>query len=223
MKAPVYGQLSTGAQLSASNAMVSRWARLVLAVSYFVALIAWEVWDFYWSDPAALVLSLLTMAYLALIVSVYLRRGPDEPLRRADWVAQTVAVLGANLLIPLSLLPSQSTGLETSAVVLSIVGLAVSFWAIWHLGPAFSIVPEARRTIQTGPYRWVRHPLYLAGLLIGMGLLAARFSPAALGLFLGFACCQALRMAYEEDILADRLPEYRDYQRRTWVLLPHIF
>ena len=165
----------------------------------------------------------LAVAYLALIVSTYLRRGPDAPLRRGDWLAQVVAALGANLLIPLSLLPEQSPGLGAAAVAASVAGLGFSTWAVWHLGTAFSIVPEARRLVQTGPYRWVRHPLYLAGFIIGLALLAANFSPPALGLFLGFAGCQALRMACEEDLLARAFPEYDEYRRHTWVLLPYVY
>ncbi|MDO8690779.1 MAG: isoprenylcysteine carboxylmethyltransferase family protein [Dehalococcoidia bacterium] len=201
----------------------ARWLRFGLGLAYFAGLIAWEVWDRYWDDPLALFLSLLTLAYLVLIVSCYLRRGPDKPLRRADWLAQIVAVLGANMLAPISMLPSTSSGAETFALASSIVGLAVSFWAVWHLGPAFSIVPEVRTLVRSGPYRWIRHPLYLAGFLIGLGLLAATLSPAAIGLFLGFAGCQALRMGYEEEILAAKLPEYREYRRRTWALLPYVF
>jgi protein-S-isoprenylcysteine O-methyltransferase Ste14 len=102
-------------------------------------------------------------------------------------------------------------------------GLAFSFWAVWHLGTAFSIVPEARKLVRTGPYRWIRHPLYLAGYLIGLGLLAVKFSPAAIGLFLGFAVSQGLRMVYEEQVLSAALPEYREYRRRTWALVPYVF
>ncbi|MCL4369175.1 MAG: isoprenylcysteine carboxylmethyltransferase family protein [Actinobacteria bacterium] len=222
VKAPASYRGNPGLGLQVEGTDLQRWGRFGVAVAYFLGLIAWEVWDFYWSDPAALFLSLLTIAYLLLIVTAYLRRGPDEPLGRGDWGAQLAALLGANLLTPLSLLPGGSSGLETLAVLASIAGLALSFWAVWHLGPAFSIVPEARRAVQTGPYRWVRHPLYLAGFVIGLGLLVAGFSPAALGLFLGFAGCQALRMGYEEDLLADRVPEYREYRQRTWALLPFI-
>lgn len=197
-------------------------ARYGMAVAYFAGLIAWEVWAAGWSDPWGAALSLVTLAYLILVMATYLRRGPDVPLRRGDWLAQLVAALGANLLIPLSLLPAQFPGLESMAVLASLAGLGFSFWAVWHLGTAFSIVPEARRLVQTGPYRWIRHPLYLAGFVIGLGLLMVSFSPPALGLFIAFTGCQCLRMEYEEEVLAEALPGYRDYRCRTWALLPRI-
>lgn len=184
---------------------------------------AWEAMDVDLTDPGALILGGVTLTYLALIVLAYVRRGAVEPRGRGGWTDQVIALLGANLLAPLSLLPVRSEALETLAVGLSILGLGLSFWAVWHLRPAFSIVPEARRLIMTGPYRWVRHPLYLAGFAIGLGLLASRLSPAGLGLFIGFAYCQAWRMASEERLLAEHFPEYRQYQQRTWSLLPHVF
>ena len=223
MKASQPFRLFPSAPLAFGWFSPGRWVRFGVSLCYFAGLIAWELSESYWSDPAALLLSLLTVAYLVLIVGSYLRRGPDVPLRRGDWIAQVVALLGANLLIPLSLLPVQSSDAETFAVILSLLGLSFSFWALWHLGTAFSIIPEARRLVQTGPYQWVRHPLYLAGFLIGLGLLGASFSTAALGLFVGFVGCQTLRMGYEERVLASELPEYRDYQQRTWALLPYIF
>jgi len=198
-------------------------ARYALAIAYFAGLIIWELRDGVRDDLLGAVLSLLTMAYLGLILSAYLRRGPAEPLQRAGWFSQTVAIAGANLLMPLSWLPAQYPGLEVLAIIASVVGLAFSFWALWHLGTAFTIAPEARRLVQTGPYRWVRHPLYLAGFVIGLGLLLVNLSPSALGLFLAFACSQLLRIGYEEQVLGEALPEYHDYQQRTWALLPMIW
>lgn len=202
------------------------WARHGLPIAYFAGLIAWEISAISWdslTDPLAIGLSLLTIIYLALIIVAYVRRGPAPPISRGGWWTQVMALLGANLLIPLSMLPLTYPGLETLAVVTGLIGLAFSFWAVWHLGMAFSLVPEARRLVETGPYRWIRHPLYLAGFVIGLGLLAVAISPPALGLFLAFAGSQALRMEYEEKILAEALPEYDAYRRRTWALVPYIF
>lgn len=199
------------------------WLRYVLAITYFVGLIFWEIWDAHWSGLLSSVPGVLTVLYLALIVSVYLRRGPGQPLKRAGWLAQGVALLGANLLIPLSMLPAQYPGLETISVLAAGAGLGFSFWAAWHLGAAFSLVPEARRLVTSGPYRWIRHPLYLAGFVIGLGLLLVGASTASLGLFLAFVASQALRIQYEEQVLIDALPEYREYRHRTWALLPHIY
>ncbi len=203
------------------------WARHSIPVVYFLGLLAWEVsagnWQDPLTDPLAALLSLSTAAYLSIIIACYLRRGPAVPLRRGDRWAQVVALAGANLLTPLALMPLIYPALETVAVAAGVLGLALSIWSIWHLGTAFSLVPEARRLVRTGPYRWVRHPLYLAGFVIGLGLLLANLSPAALGLFLAFVASQVLRIRYEEEVLEKAFPEYGGYRERTWALIPHIF
>ncbi len=197
------------------------WARHSVPVLYFLGLMAWEVIALSLDDPMAVALGLLSLAYMALIVACYLRRGPGDPLKRGDWLAQFIALLGANLLIPLSLLPSVLP--EMLAVATGVLGLGISFWAVWHLGTAFSLVPEARHLVTSGPYHWVRHPLYLAGFIIGLGLLVVKLSPGALGLFLGFALSQGLRMAYEEDVLAASFPAYEVYRKQTKSLLPGLW
>jgi len=52
------------------------------------------------------------------------------------------------------------------------------------LRSAFSLTPEARTLVTSGPYRFIRHPLYAAGLLIGLVLLLDSLSLAAVAIFL---------------------------------------
>jgi protein-S-isoprenylcysteine O-methyltransferase Ste14 len=212
--------------LSGSHGWLA-WLRHAVPIAYFAGLLAWEVSAGFWAnplgDPGAAILSGSTILYLALIIGAYLRRGPAAPLRRGDALGQAVALLGANLLTPLSLLPLTIPDWENLAVGAGILGVGLCLWALWHLGTAFSLVPEARHLVQSGPYRWVRHPLYLAGFIIGLGLLVVKLSPAALGLFLAFAVSQAMRMDNEERVLTEALPEYGEYRQRTAALLPHIF
>ena len=50
--------------------------------------------------------------------------------------------------------------LASTACVL--IGMIMMLVTIRHLGRSFSLVPQARNVVQTGPYRWIKHPLYLA-------------------------------------------------------------
>ncbi len=81
-----------------------------------------------------------------------------------------------------------------------------------------------QRVIPTGPYAVIRHPMYLAGLIIFL------ISPLALGSY--WAVLPALllifiyitRILNEEKILADKLPGYREYlQRVRFRLIPGIW
>jgi len=55
-------------------------------------------------------------------------------------------------------------------VFVTAVGVAIAFWARWHLGSNWSGVvtlKEGHELIRTGPYRAIRHPIY-TGILLAM-------------------------------------------------------
>jgi protein-S-isoprenylcysteine O-methyltransferase Ste14 len=68
-------------------------------------------------------------------------------------------------------LPQSPGGTIRSAValVLIVAGTAWSVGSLRHLSTCLSVVPQARRLVDTGPYRWVRHPLYLGELVAVAG------------------------------------------------------
>ena len=81
-----------------------------------------------------------------------------------------------------------------------------------------------QRVISTGPYAWVRHPMYAAALVLLLGI------PLALGSIWGVLIVLALvpvliwRLMDEERFLVDHLPGYREYQGRVrYRLLPLIW
>ena len=87
---------------------------------------------------------------------------------------------------------------------------------------AFAIFPQARMPVTKGPYRLVRHPLYLCEQVSLFGVSLQYAQPwALLIVILGFAL-QFPRMRYEEEILGLTFPLYRDYARRTPMILPRI-
>jgi protein-S-isoprenylcysteine O-methyltransferase Ste14/Flp pilus assembly pilin Flp len=112
-----------------------------------------------------------------------------------------------------------------SALVIAGLGLALvaGAWMIVAtatLGRCFSILPEARGLVTNGPYRFVRHPLYLGELGACAGLVVASPSGRNLLCALVFATAQAARMRMEERELTEQFPEYADYARRTRRLVP---
>jgi protein-S-isoprenylcysteine O-methyltransferase Ste14 len=81
-----------------------------------------------------------------------------------------------------------------------------------------------QRVISTGPYAWVRHPMYAAALVLLLGI------PLALGSSWGVLIVLALvpvliwRLMDEERFLVNHLPGYREYQDRVrYRLLPLIW
>jgi protein-S-isoprenylcysteine O-methyltransferase Ste14 len=81
-----------------------------------------------------------------------------------------------------------------------------------------------QRVISTGPYAWVRHPMYAAALVMLLGI------PIALGSWWGVLIVVAMlpvliwRLLDEERFLVRNLPGYAEYQRRVrYRLLPLIW
>jgi len=81
-----------------------------------------------------------------------------------------------------------------------------------------------QRVISTGPYAWMRHPMYAAALVMLLGI------PIALGSSWGVLIVVAMlpvliwRLLDEERFLVTNLPGYAEYQRRVrYRLLPLIW
>jgi protein-S-isoprenylcysteine O-methyltransferase Ste14 len=82
--------------------------------------------------------------------------------------------------------------------------------------------PTEGGLVTTGPYRYVRHPIYLAISLFAAAGALGRPSPGSLFLLLVFAGV-ALRVTAEEKLVTERYPEYREYARRTPRIVPFLF
>jgi protein-S-isoprenylcysteine O-methyltransferase Ste14 len=69
--------------------------------------------------------------------------------------------------------------------------------------------------ISTGPYAWVRHPMYAAGLVMLLGIPLALGSGWAAFILLALLPALIWRLTDEERFLAQNLPGYGEYQRRV--------
>jgi protein-S-isoprenylcysteine O-methyltransferase Ste14 len=112
---------------------------------------------------------------------------------------------------------------ELVGVALQVAGLLWQFGSKVALGRAFGLLPACRGVVTRGPYRVVRHPIYLGYLIGHVGFLLVNFSwqnAAVLALLYG---AQLVRIQREESVLAEN-HEYRAYQRRVrWRLLPFVY
>jgi len=113
-----------------------------------------------------------------------------------------------------------------AGVALLAASAAVGFWALAANRPGnFNIRPEPRpggSLVTHGPYRWVRHPMYLAVLLFT----AAFASAGDAWQWLAWAALVAVLFAKarrEERGMALAHPGYADYRARTHAILPFIF
>jgi protein-S-isoprenylcysteine O-methyltransferase Ste14 len=114
--------------------------------------------------------------------------------------------------------------LRWTGLPLGLIAVAWLFWMLRTLGPNLTdtVTVRAKATLVTrGPYRWVRHPMYLgvALLMLAVSLLSANALCALLGTVV--VAMQLLRTRTEEAKLVERFGEdYRAYARRTGRFLP---
>ena len=111
--------------------------------------------------------------------------------------------------------------------VLAIAGASVVFKSRAVLGPAWSLVPKAdqeKGLVTTGPYRLVRHPIYLGLVLLAAGeALAFSSLPAFAMVLFGIIPTFAWRARAEEKLLSRIFGErYGAYQKRTKMIIPHL-
>ena len=103
------------------------------------------------------------------------------------------------------------------------VGYGFTVYALAHLNRSFSIMPEARRLVTGGPYRFIRHPVYLFEQIGVVGLFLPYASIWAVLMLAIHLFCQFQRMNSEEGVLRRAFPEYGDYAQRTPRLIPGLY
>jgi protein-S-isoprenylcysteine O-methyltransferase Ste14 len=107
-------------------------------------------------------------------------------------------------------------------------GLALRWYSIVHLGRFFTVnvaIAANHRLIDTGPYRFVRHPSYTGALMAFLGLALCLANWASLAVMLVPVFLVFLRrMHVEEGALLQALGDpYRNYMRRTKRLIPAVY
>ena len=124
------------------------------------------------------------------------------------------------------LLGHQALSASPLAIALQVSAIALMLWARLAFGlRSFHATasPTAGGLVTTGPYRWIRHPIYTAICLFGWACCVGHpswFSVEMAGLI---SVGGLLRMRMEESLLIVRYPEYAEYARRTSRMIPFVF
>ena len=110
---------------------------------------------------------------------------------------------------------------------LQLSGILLMAWAILTMKVnkvnAFPEVRAGSRLVTNGPYRWIRHPMYTALLLITLALACDSFSYWRGFWWALLTADLVVKLSYEERFLGEVFDDYEPYRLRTWRLVPWIF
>ena len=190
---------------------------LLLAVfSFFVVRMVGS-----WLDTRALI-NLLYLADQSLVVGFILFRRPTEAISRrpADWVSGL-----AGTFLPLLLLPASGTPLMPMAAcwALMLLGTATHLAAKLTLRRSFGVVAANRGVKLSGPYLFVRHPMYLGYMLSQLGFFLAGPHLANLVILAGLWSLQVGRILAEERVLGADAAYGALVRRTRWRLVPGVY
>jgi len=172
----------------------------------------------------------LYTAFCSIPVVLYLTRPRPKArdgrmvARLAGFAGTTVQLLVGTLLGSGPLLFTPPRAVAEAGVTLAVIAVGGELWALGTLRRSLSVIPEARRLVTAGPYRLVRHPLYLFEILAALAVLLGAPGAIATATFCVLVALQIVRAGMEEGLLGATFAEYAEYAQRTrHRLLPRVW
>jgi protein-S-isoprenylcysteine O-methyltransferase Ste14 len=163
---------------------------------------------------------LRTLVWAAFAVFIYRRKPSRRPSRSPKaFLACAGAIVPAMFIAP----PGADAALAAVVAGELVVVVAVGFTlaSVVCLGPCFGVLPVVRGLVMRGPYRYVRHPVYLGEIAAFAGFVLASQQLANVPALLVFCVAQAVRLRLEEEALLEAFPEeYGAFAARTPRLIP---
>ena len=218
--------------VSDSSLAARSWRRLLGFIPFQAGLIFLPALTFdYWQGWVYLGLfvtccTLITASLLKHDPALVARRlevGPKaerEPAqKRIQWLA-SLCLLGLYIVSALDYGQAWSfvpLGIVLLGDLLSVLGFAVMYRVFRENSFAAAIVTveAGQRVISTGPYAWVRHPMYAGALLLFLGTPLALGSWWGLTVYIPSVAVLVARLRDDEQFLMRNLPGYAGYCRRV--------
>ena len=164
---------------------------------------------------------MLLITETMMVVLVMFRRGAKNlSMRPGDWALAFSATCLSLLARPF---PGQSHSWDKVAIVLTILGLSTQLISKFTLGRRFGVVAANRGLCMSGPYRLVRHPIYMGYVLLHTGFFLLNPTIWNLCVFATLYTIKIPRILAEERLLGQD-PEYQQYMQKVRSrLIPGVF
>lgn len=192
----------------------------LLLLGWFIGNVA-RVW---WADTSRYTLLLLVLAEsVTLLLVLFARRALVRDMSPMAVIATVYACL---CFVLFSLGDTQRLAPEWLGAGFQAAGMVWVLIAKLKLGRCFGLLPATRGLITAGPYRVVRHPIYLGYLVSHIGFLLASFSLQNVAVLVVLYLAQDVRMRREESVLetGDQRAAYRDYRASVrYRIVPRVY
>ncbi len=138
------------------------------------------------------------------------------PASRVSVSLSSVAATGGALIMPafIRMGPLHGAPSGVIAIAFEVAGIVISQLARIYMGRSFGLLPANRGIVSRGPFRYVRHPVYVGWMLLSIGFALAYPSPRNIVCVLMTLPFIAWRIALEERLLCED-PAYREYCARV--------
>lgn len=165
----------------------------------------------------------LIICFYLLVIALFFTRSQAKATSRS-LLARTLAYAGTFTPFILPFTGSSETDITPTLLSISIMtcGILFALYSLNTLGRSFGIMPQARTLVRSGPYRLIRHPMYVGEIVAFGGAILAGFTIAKLGIFLLLAAIQSYRAIEEEKVLEETIPEYSVYKAATKRFIPGV-
>jgi protein-S-isoprenylcysteine O-methyltransferase Ste14 len=154
--------------------------------------------------------------YYAMVVFFLLKRRAQR--RGAPWSETIFAWVGA--ILPMFIVQLHPSGVLWLGSVVQLIALALTLYSLYSLGYSFGIAPADRGLVKSGPYRFIRHPLYASEILFFLGYLISSPTWRNTAAFAIALVVDIVRIEMEEKVL-DGYTDYKEEVR--WRLIPWVY
>src|SRR5258705_3062671 len=200
------------------------WMMQLLGSIWFVLLalcVAIRIGSF--TDPWPSLLSSFCLAIFYMLLAVLIMTRSPAKAHADGLLPKIAAFVGSYMPWTITFFGKTDQALPNLlSIACVLIGMIMMLVTIRHLGRVFGLVPQARSVVKTGPYRWVKHPLYLSEEIVILGVVLQYLTPVTVLVLIVHIGIQVCRILYEEDLLRRNFPEYSSYEASRWRVMPYV-
>lgn len=142
-------------------------------------------------------------------------------------VAFSLVLFFSQLILLIFLLFSITPPCSPISLLLIASGIILAVWSIVTMRESkLNVLPDVMlgaSLVTTGPYAYIRHPMYTAIIFIGLAAVLHSFDGIIISAFIGLCVVLGIKSMYEESLLKREFSGYSAYMKKTKRFIPFIF